>query len=79
MRDAGFSDLTEQAMCVARIRPDEAYLSKVESKHVSTFHLMSDEEFALGLEKMSRCVREGAGDPALDFDHMGTLITGTKI
>jgi SAM-dependent methyltransferase len=76
MRTAGFSDVKSRAIAVAKVTPDESYLRKVESKHVSTFHLMSDEEFRLGLEKMRQYIREHEGDPP--FDHMGTLISGEK-
>ncbi len=76
MRRAGFSDLASREITVAKVTLDESHLTKVENKHVSTFHLMDDEEFAQGLEKMRRYVREHAGDPPLD--HRGTLISGTK-
>ena len=77
MRAAGFSDVESRAIAVAKVTPDESYLRKVESKHVSTFHLMSDDEFRLGLEKMRQYIHEHQGDPP--FDHMGTLISGEKI
>lgn len=76
MRGAGFSNLVSREITVAKVTLDESYLTKVENKHVSTFHLMDDEEFAQGLEKMRRYVRERKGDPPLD--HRGTLISGTK-
>jgi ubiquinone/menaquinone biosynthesis C-methylase UbiE len=76
LQAAGFSDVKSKAIAVARITPDEHYLRKVESKHVSTFHLMSDEEFRLGLEKMRRYISEHEGDPP--SDHMGTLISAKK-
>jgi ubiquinone/menaquinone biosynthesis C-methylase UbiE len=73
----GFSDVKSRAIPVAKVTRDESYLRKVESKHVSTFHLISDEEFRLGLEKMRQYICEHEGDPPLD--HMGTLISAEKI
>jgi SAM-dependent methyltransferase len=77
MRAVGFSDVKSRAIAVAKATRDEGYLRKVESKHVSTFHLMSDEEFRLGLEKMRQYICEHKGNPPLD--HMGTLISARKI
>ncbi len=76
MKDAGFVDIASRAINVAKVSIDEEYILKVENKHVSTFHLMSDAEFQKGLDKMRRYVREHEGDPP--FDHMGTLIFGRK-
>lgn len=77
MRTAGFSDVKSRTIAVAKVTPDERYLRKVESKHVSTFHLMSDEEYRVGLERMRQYISEHEGDPP--FDHMGTVISGEKI
>jgi SAM-dependent methyltransferase len=76
MRAAGFSDVSSRAIAVTKVTHDNNSLRKVESKHVSTFHLMSDEEFRLGLEKMRQYIREHEGDPP--SDHMGTMISGEK-
>lgn len=76
MEETGFSDVTRRTITVGKVTLDNNYLRKVENKHVSTFHLMDDEEFELGLEKLRLYVRKHAGDPP--FDHRGTLITGKK-
>jgi ubiquinone/menaquinone biosynthesis C-methylase UbiE len=76
MEEAGFSEVTARPVNVARVTFDERYLEKVQNKHVSTFHLIGEDEFRRGLEQMREYVREHAGEPPLD--HMGTLIVGKK-
>lgn len=76
MEEAGFSEVAARPVKVARVTFDERYLEKVRNKHVSTFHLIGEDEFRRGLEQMREYMREHAGEPPLD--HMGTLIAGRK-
>ena len=76
MKQAGFSDITSRTITVAKVTLDDRYIEKVENKHVSTFHIMKEEEFRRGLERMKEFIRSHPGSPPMD--HEGTLISGIK-
>jgi len=76
MKEAGFSSVSSREVTVAKVTLDGPYLQKVSNKHVSTFHIMDEKEFELGLEKMSEYIRRNAGEFCLD--HKGILIAGKK-
>ncbi|RJP66356.1 MAG: methyltransferase domain-containing protein [Candidatus Abyssobacteria bacterium SURF_17] len=76
MKEAGFTDVARRSVTVAKVTFDEHYLEKVRNKHVSTYLLISEDEFRHGFERMCSYVAEHAGEPPLN--HEGTLIVGRK-
>ena len=76
MQEAGFHDVSSRPITVANVTLDDNYIKKVENRHVSTYRLISEEEFQQGLARMRRFIDEHRGEPPMD--HRGTLIAGTK-
>ena len=71
LSDAGLDPVSHEPIVVARNTPAE-YLEKVRRKHLSTFHLLDPDEYALGLTALEQYV---ASTPnALPIAHHGTLV-----
>ena len=80
LRDAGLAPSRRRDIPVAEYAVDELYLERVRNKHISTFELMSDEEFAEGLRAITEWVRAHGGGEKKRRRHTarGTLILAEK-
>jgi SAM-dependent methyltransferase len=54
LRGAGFADVTVHRHEQRRTLDREAALAKIRGRHISTFHLIGDDEYASGLERAER-------------------------
>jgi SAM-dependent methyltransferase len=65
---------------VADYAIDERYLERVGNRHISTFELMGEEEFAAGLARITEWVRSCAGPEEKRPRHTarGTLLTAVR-
>jgi ubiquinone/menaquinone biosynthesis C-methylase UbiE len=80
MRAAGLDPGARREMPVAEYAVDERYLERLAARHISTFELMSDAEFAEGLERITAWVRAGreGGREMPRHSAMGTLLVAAK-
>jgi SAM-dependent methyltransferase len=70
----------ERDIAVADYAVDERYLERVRSRHISTFELMTEEEFAEGLGRITEWVRSHRGPEEKRPRHTarGTLLLAEK-
>ena len=73
---AGFKSIKHEDLIVSRIPIDMNYLDKVKSKFVSTFHLLSDHEFQVGVEKLETFIKSNKQTAYREW--RGTMIYGKK-
>ncbi len=73
MQGAGVVAVESRAIAVAENTP-ATYLEKVRQKHLSTFHLLSAQEYTRGLQALADYVRREPNAPPVT--HAGTLIWG---
>ncbi len=79
MESAGFRELATESVIIARPAVDEAYLAKVRGKHISTFELMEEAEFAGGLMRFAAAVAEAARTGArVEHVQEGTLVKAVR-
>lgn len=75
-QSAGFKSIKHKELIINRIPIDMDYLDKVKNKFVSTFHLLSENEFNAGVEKLDGFVKNNT-EPAYR-EWRGTMIYGKK-
>ena len=73
---AGFRSIRHNELTISRIPIDMSYLEKVKNKFVSTFHLLSDEEFKAGLDKLEVFIKNHTEPVYREWQ--GTMIYGKK-
>ncbi len=77
LRAAGLEVLARRDIPVAEYAVDERYLQRVRNKHISTFELMTEEEFAAGLTSLEQWI-ETDGSQGKRHTARGTLILAEK-
>ena len=75
-QSAGFKGIKHKELIINRIPIDMDYLDKVRSKYVSTFHLLSEDEFNAGVEKLEAFVLKNPEPVYREW--RGTMIYGRK-
>jgi SAM-dependent methyltransferase len=75
-QNAGFKRIKHGELIINRIPIDMDYLDKVKSKYVSTFHLLSDDEFKAGVEKLETFIKTNKETAYREW--RGTMIYGKK-
>lgn len=70
LRAAGFADVTVHRHEQRRTIDREAALAKIRGRHISTFQLIGDDEYASGLERAERELPE-----AIDYDYRLLIVT----
>lgn len=75
-RRAGFKRIKHGELIIKKIPIDMDYLDKVKSKYVSTFHLLSDDEFNAGVEKLETFIKSNKETAYREWQ--GTMIYGKK-
>ncbi len=73
---AGFRDIRHEELVISKIPIDMVYLDKVKNKFVSTFHLLPENEFMAGVEKLDRFIKKNT-EP-IYREWRGTMIYGKK-
>ncbi len=76
LQSAGFADVEECGVSIEGIPIDQSYLEKVKAKHLSTFHLLPEGEFELGVAGLEAYI--GETNPPETREWRGTLIRGRK-
>ena len=76
LRSAGFRDIQHEEVVVENIAVDEEYLQKIKEKYVSTYHLMPQSEFELGVKRLESFVANRIQTAFTDW--RGTLVCGRK-
>lgn len=76
LKTAGFKNIKHEELIISKIPIDIDYLEKVKNKFVSTFYLLSENEFNNGIEKLEAYIRNNK-EPAYR-DWWGTMIYGEK-
>ncbi len=75
-KTAGFKNIRHRELIISRIPIDMSYLEKVKNRFVSTFFLLSEREFDLGLEKLEAFVMNN--EEPVFREWRGTMICGEK-
>jgi SAM-dependent methyltransferase len=75
-QSAGFKDISHEELVVSKIPIDREYLEKVRNKFISTFYLLSDEEFQTGVEELEEFI-ENIKEPVYR-EWRGMMIIGQK-
>jgi ubiquinone/menaquinone biosynthesis C-methylase UbiE len=73
---AGFKDITYKEVRIKDIPINEEYLQKVKNKYISTYHLLPEREFTLGIEKLEAFIRNTRQPEFREW--RSTLICGRK-
>ena len=76
LNSLGFKDIKHEEVTVENIPIDYEYLQKIKSKYVSTYHLMSQEEFENGVRQLEAFIMN-RNQPEFRNWH-GTIICGLK-
>ncbi len=74
LEEAGFSNIRQEYYIFVRDWLSEEYLHKIRSKFISTLHLIPQDEFNIGIEKMERDVLNGLSEKLIPWESV--LITG---
>ncbi len=75
-KSAGFKRIKHDELIISRIPVDMNYLEKVKNKFVSTFHLLPDDEFNAGVEKLEVFIRNNTKPVYREW--RGMMIHGRK-
>jgi SAM-dependent methyltransferase len=75
-KDAGFKNIKHEELIISNIPIDMKYLEKVRNKFVSTFYLLSGNEFNKGVRELEAFIK-GNKEPVYR-DWQGTMILGEK-
>jgi SAM-dependent methyltransferase len=75
-QNAGFKRIKHGELIINRIPIDMDYLDKVKSKYVSTFHLLSNDEFKAGVKKLETFIKSNKVTAYREW--RGTMIYGRK-
>ena len=80
LRVAGLEASARRDIPVAEYAVDESYLERVRNKHISTFELMTDQEFSEGLAELEKWIGAHHGPPETRPRHTarGTLVLAQK-
>jgi len=73
---AGFKDIKHEELKITKIPIDMDYLNKVKNKFVSTFYLLSENEFRDGIEKLEVFIKSSPEPVYREW--RGTMIYGKK-
>jgi ubiquinone/menaquinone biosynthesis C-methylase UbiE len=76
LRSAGFQDIKQTELLVGNIPIDEEYLEKVKGKYVSTYRLLPQSEFELGVSKLEAFLKSRGRHESREW--RCTLIRGRK-
>jgi len=76
MERAGFRDIERHEIFLEKFLIDRTYLKKVEARFVSTYRLLTQEEFDLGVKRLTRFI-EDSPEP-VSREWRATLIIGRK-
>ncbi len=76
LRNAGFSDIRHDEIHVEAIPLDDEYLQKVKGKFISTYQLIPEEEFEVGVSKLAEYINSNQYPEYKEW--RGTLICATK-
>lgn len=74
---AGFNKVRHKELTIEKILIDMSYIEKVKNRFVSTFFLLSEEEFNEGIEKLETFIM-GNQEPVYR-EWRGTMICGEKV
>ena len=77
LEQAGFVDISTEKSTANRVDIDHSLIQKIETKYVSTYHLIPAEKFNTGLQKLKHFVATHTGPPLHQFWNC-TLITACK-
>lgn len=75
-QSAGFNRIKHEDLIISRIPIDMNYLDKVKNKFISTFHLLSEDEFKAGVEKLEAFIKSNKETAYRNW--RGTMIYGKK-
>lgn len=75
-QSAGFKSIKHEELIISRIPIDMSYLDKVKNKFVSTFHLLSEDEFETGVERLEAFIKNNTEPVYREW--RGTMIYGRK-
>ncbi len=73
---AGFRDIKHEEIILSEIPIDKGYLEKVKNKFISTFYLLSENEFRRGVERLEAFINNSE-EPAYR-EWRGTMICARK-
>lgn len=76
LRSAGFRDIQHEEVVVENIAIDAEYLQKIKDKYVSTYHLIPQSEFEVGVQRLESFITN-TSQPAFT-EWRGTLVCGRK-
>ncbi len=76
LESAGFKDIRHEELIIDKIPIDMAYLEKVKNKFVSTFYLLSENEFNKGVKRLEAFISNGKEHALREW--RGTMIYGRK-
>jgi ubiquinone/menaquinone biosynthesis C-methylase UbiE len=76
LRVAGFRSIKHQEVIIEKIPLDQRYVQKAKEKYVSTFHLIPQQEFQLGIERLESFIENNRQKGFLEW--RGTLLCGEK-
>lgn len=75
-KDAGFKNIKHERLIISKIPIDMKYLEKVKNKFVSTFYLLSENEFNKGVRELEAFIKNNKEPVYRDWQ--GTMILGEK-
>ena len=75
-KSAGFKSIKHKELVINRIPIDTTYLDKIKSKYVTTLHLLSENEFRAGVEKLEAYIKNNTEPVYREW--RGTMIYGRK-
>ena len=76
LNSAGFRDIKHHEIVVANMPLDQEYLQKVKNKYISTYHLLPQREFELGVERLEAFIKNRSQPEFREW--RSTLICGRK-
>ena len=76
LRSAGFRNIQHEEVVVENIAIDAEYLQKIKDKYVSTYYLIPQSEFELGVKRLKSFITNES-QPAFT-EWRGTLVCGRK-
>lgn len=76
LKAAGFTDIRHKEIRVENIPIDDEFLQKVKGKYVSTYHLLPQKEFELGVARLEAYIKNRKQTKFREW--RGTLIYGKK-
>ena len=76
MTRVGFTDLCRESSISSRVHINHNLIKKIGHKYVSTYWLISDEEFSSGIEKLKQFVKQHG--PSHYQDWNCTILSGAK-